>query len=134
MALSHIRIFWLCDPRTGHLRKRRYGPRIFTATNLLARLKFLRGTAFDAFGQTAERRTERRPIDDYDATVERLVPRLEPGTLSDGTGEAKIGHSLVGQAGLLDVLESLVAGERFHLCATLVSWPARASNSPGSLP
>ena len=76
-------VFARRDPRTGHLRKRRYGPWIFTAMRGLARLKFLRDTAFDPFGRTAERRTERHLIADYEATVERLIPLLGGDTLTD---------------------------------------------------
>ncbi|MEO7252220.1 MAG: indolepyruvate ferredoxin oxidoreductase family protein, partial [Arenimonas sp.] len=46
----------------GHLLKREYGPWVFTLFKLLKRLKFLRGTAFDLFGKTAERRMERQLI------------------------------------------------------------------------
>jgi indolepyruvate ferredoxin oxidoreductase len=37
----------------------------------------LRGTALDVFGYTAERRMERRLIDDYEATVNELLQRLD---------------------------------------------------------
>ena len=40
---------------------------------ILAKLKRLRGTAFDIFGRTAERRMERQLIADYRALIERLV-------------------------------------------------------------
>ncbi len=64
------------DPDTGHLRKRSYGPWIFRAFALLARLKRLRGTVFDVFGHTAERRAERRLIRDYEETVTELLSGL----------------------------------------------------------
>ena len=38
------------DPATGEPRKMSFGPWILTAFRLLAKLKFLRGTAFDLFG------------------------------------------------------------------------------------
>ncbi|HEY4162193.1 MAG TPA: indolepyruvate ferredoxin oxidoreductase family protein, partial [Dongiaceae bacterium] len=44
------------DPATGHLLKRTYGPWALRAFGLLAKLKFLRGTAFDPFNRTTERR------------------------------------------------------------------------------
>ncbi len=47
------------DKVTGHLRKREFGSWIFRAFELLTRFKFLRGTALDPFGYTAERRMER---------------------------------------------------------------------------
>jgi len=39
---------------TGHLQKKEYGGWMIHAFRLLARFKFLRGTAFDPFGCTAE--------------------------------------------------------------------------------
>jgi indolepyruvate ferredoxin oxidoreductase len=66
------------DPETGHARKRRYGPWVLRAFALLARLKGLRGTAFDLFGYGAERRMERQLIADYERTVETLLARLTP--------------------------------------------------------
>jgi indolepyruvate ferredoxin oxidoreductase len=42
---------------------------------VLSRLKFLRGTWADPFGATAERRAERRAIDDYERLIgERIIP------------------------------------------------------------
>ena len=66
------------DPATGHLRKRTYGPWIFTAMRYLARLKGLRGRWLDPFGHSAERRTERRLIADYERTMDELLGRLSP--------------------------------------------------------
>lgn len=63
----------------GHLIKREYGPWIFTAFKLVKRLKFLRGTAFDIFGKTAERRMERKLIVDYRKTIEELLAGLTLG-------------------------------------------------------
>ena len=47
------------DPDTGHLLKRRFGPWIFNAFKILSYFKFLRGTKFDIFGYTLERKKER---------------------------------------------------------------------------
>jgi indolepyruvate ferredoxin oxidoreductase len=49
---------------------------VFTAFKLLARLRGLRGTAFDIFGRTAERRAERQLIKDYEATVDEILRSL----------------------------------------------------------
>ncbi len=64
------------DPRTGHLKKRRYGAWMLRAFGVLARLKFLRGTALDPFGRSAERRTERALIGEYEALLEELLAGL----------------------------------------------------------
>jgi len=63
----------------GHLTKREYGPWVFSAFKLLAKFKGLRGTAFDVFGKTAERRMERQWIVDYTATVEEMLATLDAG-------------------------------------------------------
>nr|WP_069882448.1 indolepyruvate ferredoxin oxidoreductase family protein [Bosea sp. BIWAKO-01] len=66
------------DPHTGLPRKMSFGPWMMKAFGLLAKLKGLRGTAFDIFGRTEERRTERRLIAEYDALIGELVNRLTP--------------------------------------------------------
>jgi indolepyruvate ferredoxin oxidoreductase len=63
------------DKVTGHLRKREFGPWIFRAFELLTRFKFLRGTAFDPFGYTAERRMERALPGEYGAMIFRHLDR-----------------------------------------------------------
>jgi indolepyruvate ferredoxin oxidoreductase len=64
------------DPKTGHLRKREYGPRMLSAFRLLAKLKGLRGTVFDIFGRTEERRAERQAIADYRALLDEIATNL----------------------------------------------------------
>ncbi|WMS41762.1 indolepyruvate ferredoxin oxidoreductase family protein [Acuticoccus sp. MNP-M23] len=51
------------DAATGRPAKRTFGPWIFPVLRVLARLKGLRGTPFDPFGKSAERRAERALID-----------------------------------------------------------------------
>jgi indolepyruvate ferredoxin oxidoreductase len=67
------------DPVTGEPRKRSFGPWMLGAMRVLAKLKGLRGTPLDVFGHSEERRTERRLIEDYRATVEELLAGLEGG-------------------------------------------------------
>ena len=64
------------DPVTGELKKRSYGPWMFGAFGLLAKLKRLRGTPLDVFGYTAERRRERQLIADYEKLMDELLPNL----------------------------------------------------------
>jgi indolepyruvate ferredoxin oxidoreductase len=66
------------DPVTGHLKKKAYGPWIFTAMRYLARMKRLRGSRLDPFGHSEERRTERRLIGDYEAVIDELLAGLSP--------------------------------------------------------
>ena len=66
------------DPLTGEPRKMRFGPWTMGLFQLLSKLRFLRGTAFDVFGYSEERRTERELIREYEETVERLLAGLTP--------------------------------------------------------
>ena len=61
----------------GHLRKAEYGPWVFKAFRVLARLKGLRGGAFDVFGYTAERKMERQLIADYFRQIDELLAGLD---------------------------------------------------------
>jgi indolepyruvate ferredoxin oxidoreductase len=66
------------DPATGLPRKMSLGPWVLPAFRVLARFKFLRGTPFDPFGRSAERRTERQLIADYEALLSKLLEKLSP--------------------------------------------------------
>jgi indolepyruvate ferredoxin oxidoreductase len=63
---------------SGELTKAEYGPWMFGAFRLLAKLRGLRGTALDIFGYTEERRTERRLIQDYKRVIGEILGRLTP--------------------------------------------------------
>ena len=69
------------DPASGQPVKRDFGPWILPVLRMLARLRRLRGTPFDPFGRTEERRTERRLIDDYERTIDELLGTLDIGRL-----------------------------------------------------
>ncbi|KAB1088213.1 indolepyruvate ferredoxin oxidoreductase family protein [Neorhizobium galegae] len=64
------------DQRTGHPAKIAFGAWIRPAFAVLEKLKFLRGTSFDPFGRTAERRMERQLIADYFGLVSELSAGL----------------------------------------------------------
>jgi indolepyruvate ferredoxin oxidoreductase len=86
----------------GRLLKREYGPWVFTAFRWLARLKFLRGTALDPFGRTAERRMERQLVADYFATIEGLLPDLDTGRLALAAQIASIPEHIRGYGHVKD--------------------------------
>jgi indolepyruvate ferredoxin oxidoreductase len=84
------------DPATGRPRKMTFGRWIFTAFRLLRRMKLLRGTALDPFGYSAERRTERRLISDYEQTIERVLADLSPYTYDLAVEIARIPERIRG--------------------------------------
>ena len=59
----------------GRPRKREFGGWIAHVFPVLARLKFLRGTVFNPFGYTAERRMERALIAQYEADMAAWLPK-----------------------------------------------------------
>ncbi len=58
----------------------RFGPWMLPVFRLLAKGKRLRGTAWDLFGYTRERRMERQMIADYEALLAEIERRLAPAT------------------------------------------------------
>ncbi len=68
------------DRRTGHAKKMKFGAWMFYGFKALAALKGLRGTSFDLFGRTAERKMERALRDEYEAKMRRLADELSPAT------------------------------------------------------
>ncbi|HXL48617.1 MAG TPA: indolepyruvate ferredoxin oxidoreductase family protein [Xanthobacteraceae bacterium] len=64
------------DKVTGEPKKMTFGPWIFPLFRLLAKFKFLRGTAFDPFGYTVERRRERALVREYEMMLEEVLARL----------------------------------------------------------
>ncbi|MEO1191813.1 MAG: indolepyruvate ferredoxin oxidoreductase family protein [Pseudomonadota bacterium] len=67
------------DPVSGKPIKQTYGPWMFKAFKLLARMKGLRGTRLDIFGRTEERKMERQLITDYEALVSEVLETLSAG-------------------------------------------------------
>jgi indolepyruvate ferredoxin oxidoreductase len=66
------------DPLTGEPKKMSFGPWLLTVFAVLAKFRFLRGTPLDPFGYTAERRIERRLIEEYEAILGEIIERLTP--------------------------------------------------------
>jgi indolepyruvate ferredoxin oxidoreductase len=84
------------DPATGEPRKMSFGPWVLTMFRVLAKLKFLRGTAFDLFGYTEDRRTERRLIADYEYLLGEICDFLTPGNHRFAVGLAAIPDKIRG--------------------------------------
>jgi indolepyruvate ferredoxin oxidoreductase len=69
----------------GRPRKREFGAWMIPVFRLLAALRRLRGTKFDLFGHTAERRMERRLIEELEATLETVLQHLDADNLALAT-------------------------------------------------
>ena len=64
------------DRQTGRIMKRTYSQRTFWVLSLLARLRGLRGTVWDPFGYTADRRLERELVHTYETDIGRVLAEL----------------------------------------------------------
>ncbi len=67
------------DPVSGLPRKMQFGSWMGGIFAVLARLRFLRGTPFDPFSYTAERKAERELLQEYEEIVEQVCSGLTPG-------------------------------------------------------
>ncbi len=65
---------------SGRPAKRTFGPWILRVFAVLRRLKFLRGTPFDPFGYSAERKMERALIREYERDMDRIEAGLTAET------------------------------------------------------
>jgi indolepyruvate ferredoxin oxidoreductase len=74
----------------GKPAKSSFGPWMMTGFRILASLKGLRGTVFDPFARTAERRMERRLLADYEADLETIRAMLAPGGIDAAAALASV--------------------------------------------
>ncbi|MDX1506933.1 MAG: indolepyruvate ferredoxin oxidoreductase family protein, partial [Woeseiaceae bacterium] len=65
----------------GRPRKKTFGAWMVPVFRVLAALRGLRGTAFDVFGYTAERRMERALIGEFEQTIEQLLAGLDAANI-----------------------------------------------------
>jgi indolepyruvate ferredoxin oxidoreductase len=89
-------LFAKTDPLTGEPKKIKFGPWMGAIFRVLATLKGLRGTSFDVFSYTAERRMERALIAEYEADVEKLLAKLSTGNHSLAVQIASIPEEIRG--------------------------------------
>ena len=84
------------DPVTGEPKKISFGPWMMSVFAVLAKFKVLRGTPLDPFGYTAERRSERKLIRDYEDLLSELMQNLTPVNHHLAVGLAAIPEKIRG--------------------------------------
>jgi indolepyruvate ferredoxin oxidoreductase len=106
----------------GEVVKSRFGAWVMPLFRVLAALKGLRGTAFDIFGYTRERRVERQLIKDYEILIEEVLANLSHGNHEiavalaatpekiRGYGHVKMRHLQAAKAEEHNLLEQFRAG------------------------
>jgi indolepyruvate ferredoxin oxidoreductase len=81
---------------TGEPVKMTFGPWMLRVFGVLAQLKSLRGTAFDPFGYTAERRAERQLVGDYESLLDEVIAKLAPENHHVAVGLAAVPEKIRG--------------------------------------
>ena len=84
------------DKDTGEPRKMRFGAWMLPVFRVLAKGKKLRGTAWDVFGYSAERKLERQMIADYEKLVNEIAQRLTPMTHAKAVALASVALDIKG--------------------------------------
>jgi indolepyruvate ferredoxin oxidoreductase len=99
----HMTLPWSRGAKPGDEPKKiRFGPWLLPAMKALADLKFLRGTPFDPFGFSAERRQERQLIADYEATMDMLLGTPDHSRMDTAIGLASVPEIIRGYGPVKD--------------------------------
>jgi indolepyruvate ferredoxin oxidoreductase len=93
---------------------------------VLAALKGLRGTVFDLFGYTAERRMERQLLAQYEGDLELVARSLAPDKADAAVALVSVPALIRGYGHVRQASAEKAAGERQRLLARLSSTPTRA--------
>jgi indolepyruvate ferredoxin oxidoreductase len=107
------------DPATDRPEKKAFGNWMQKVMKVLAGLKGLRGTAFDVFGYSAERKTERALITEYQALVDELLTGLQAGNYQDTVEIADLARGVRGYG---PVKETAVERVRSETAERLAAW------------
>jgi indolepyruvate ferredoxin oxidoreductase len=105
----------------GELVKQKFGPWMKSGFAVLAKLKGLRGTAFDIFGRTEERRTERALIGEYRASIDEVLQTLSASNLTQAVEIARVPEDIRGYG---HVKERHLAAARPKWAALMAGWRA----------
>jgi indolepyruvate ferredoxin oxidoreductase len=98
----------------GELVKHAFGPWMRRALRVLARMKGLRGGAFDVFGHSQERRAERALVGQYRACIAELLPTLSADRRALAVEIARIPEEIRGYGHV----------KARHLAAARIKWDA----------
>jgi indolepyruvate ferredoxin oxidoreductase len=103
----------------GRPMKRAFGEWLEMPLAVLKRLKFLRGTPFDPFGRTEERRMERALIKQYEADMKDVLPKLTDQTRDAIIALAELPLQIRGFGPVKQANEAKAAKRREELLAVI---------------
>ena len=99
----------------GQLVKARYGAWMKPAFQILAKFKGLRGTALDPFGHTAERKMERRLMQDYESLIADFLANMSQKNYETAVKLACLPEQIRGFGNVKDRNVVAAAAERERL-------------------
>ncbi len=111
----------------GHLKKMTFGRWMFWGFKALAKMKGLRGTRWDLFGRTEERRMERALRDDYEKRIRALAEEITATTYPLAVRIAEIPDQIRGYG---HVKEASVAAAREAEAALTRAYEAAGASPP----
>jgi indolepyruvate ferredoxin oxidoreductase len=103
----------------GRPKKRRFGPWMMKAFRLLAAARRLRGTAFDIFAYSAERRAERAFLARYEADLDMICDALDSDRIEAATALASVPALVRGYGHVRGAAMALADDERKRLLERL---------------
>ena len=105
----------------GSPRKSNFGPWMLKAFRVLAAMKRLRGTAFDVFGRTAERRGERELLAEFERDLSLIANELTAANIEAAAALASVPQLVRGYGHVKHANMEKAAGERARLVERLRS-------------
>ena len=107
----------------GRPMKKAYGARMASMFLKLAKLKWLRGTPFDPFGRTAERKMERALIKEYERDMAEVLKTMRPDTRDAAIALAALPLDIRGFGPVKEANARKAAKRREELLAVLRAAP-----------
>ena len=104
--------------KDGRPVKRTFGEWMGGAMSVLARFKMLRGTAFDPFGRSAERKMERALIAQYETDMAEVLPHVSDATHDTAVALAELPLSIRGFGPVKQANAAKAEKQRESLLAT----------------
>ncbi len=103
----------------GNPRKSSFGPWMMTGFRLLAAMKGLRGTPFDPFAHSRDRKLEQRLLAEYEADIDAIVAGLAPDKLEAAAALGSLPAIIRGYGHVRQASAERAAGERRRLLERL---------------
>ncbi|MEP5153913.1 indolepyruvate ferredoxin oxidoreductase family protein [Planktotalea sp.] len=103
----------------GRPMKKQFGPGMLRGFKMLAKLKGLRGTPFDPFGRTAERKMERALITQFESDMKEVLGKLDAATKDAVVALAELPLSIRGFGPVKEANEAKAAKRREELLSVI---------------